>query len=56
MEKERRQAIMRVVTTSDEKTWFASMTGDADLAQREKERFQNFVRPVKFPAGDGPQK
>jgi hypothetical protein len=50
---QRRLAVFRVVISQEGKTWLLSMTGDAVLALREKERFQGFVRSVKFstPAG-----
>ena len=52
---ERRLAILRVVAAHDGMTWLFNMTGDADLALREKERFQAFVRSVKFSMADGAQ-
>jgi hypothetical protein len=51
---QRRLAMLRVVAIHDGRTWLFSMTGDADLVLREKERFQGFVRSVKLSA-DGAQ-
>ena len=51
----RRLAATRVVASLAGKTWLFSMTGDAILALREKERFQRFVKSVKFSRADGSQ-
>ena len=49
-----RLAALRVVASHEGRTWMFSMTGDADLVLREKERFQGFVRSARFaPAGTG---
>ena len=45
-----RLAALRVVVSHAGKTWMFSLTGDADLALREKERFQGFVRSAKLGA------
>lgn len=52
---QRRLAALRVVATRDGRTWLFSMTGDAELALREKERFQGFVRSARFSTADGAQ-
>mgnify|MGYP002390050355 CR=1 FL=1 len=49
-----RPAALRVVVSHEGKTWLFSMTGDADLVLREKERFLGFVRSARLaPAGTG---
>lgn len=50
-EAESRQAILGVVALHQDKSWFFKLQGDADLALREKERFLDFVKSVKFQAG-----
>jgi len=50
---ERRRAILAVVAIHDARAWFFNMAGDAELALREKERFQSFVKSVKFAAAAG---
>ena len=44
-----RQAILAVLTDVAGSTWFFKMMGEAELAMRERERFQAFVQSVKFP-------
>jgi hypothetical protein len=44
-----RQAILAVLADFGGSTWFFKLMGDADLAERESERFQAFVQSVKFP-------
>lgn len=58
---ERRQAILGAMAVSDGKAWFIKMSGDAELALREKERFRNFVKSIRMktekpPAKDTPAK
>ncbi|MCU0873960.1 MAG: hypothetical protein MUE50_16610 [Pirellulaceae bacterium] len=43
-----RQAILGVVALLGERAWFFKLSGDADLALREKERFAEFVKSVRF--------
>jgi hypothetical protein len=43
-----RQAVVRVLAGRDGRTWMFSLTGDADLAMREKARFQGFIRSARF--------
>jgi hypothetical protein len=43
-----RQAILAVLTDVAGSTWFIKLMGDAELAMGERERFQAFVRSVKF--------
>lgn len=45
---ESRQAILAVSALRDGKTWFFKLSGDAELAQREKEHFEQFVNSVRF--------
>lgn len=52
----RRLAAIRVLASQAGKTWLFSMTGDAVLVLREKERFQGFVKSVKFSSPDGTQR
>jgi hypothetical protein len=47
-----RQAILGVLTDVEGSTWFFKLMGEADLAMRERERFQAFVRSVKFPLNE----
>jgi hypothetical protein len=51
---ERREAILGVVVMHEGKAWFFKMTGDAELALREKDRFQGFVKSVRFVAPEAP--
>jgi hypothetical protein len=44
-----RQAIYGVVANAGPVTWFFKLTGSAELAQRERERFKKFVESVRFP-------
>lgn len=43
-----RQATLGVVVIRDDRSWFFKLSGDADLALREKERFAAFVKSVQF--------
>ena len=43
-EEKPRQAILGVIIQCDEVMWFFKLAGNADLALREKESFQNYVR------------
>jgi hypothetical protein len=45
---EPRQAIFGTIAVRGPKAWFVKMIGDADLALREKERFQQFVASIRF--------
>jgi hypothetical protein len=45
-----RQAILGVVAVRGEQAWFFKLWGDAELALREKARFQEFVKSVSFAA------
>jgi hypothetical protein len=51
-----RQAVLAVVAVRGEQAWFFKLWGDADLALREKSRFEQFVKSVRFVAtgGEGP--
>jgi hypothetical protein len=43
-----RQAILAVVATRGGKAWFFKLWGHAELALREKPRFEEFVKSVRF--------
>ncbi|MBL7041902.1 MAG: hypothetical protein ISR77_24935 [Pirellulaceae bacterium] len=45
---ESRRAILAVVAIHGAKSWFFKLLGDAELALQEKERFEAFVKSVKF--------
>jgi len=51
------RAILGVLAAASGKVWFITLKGDAELARREQERFEAFVRSVRFDApketGDG---
>lgn len=47
-----RLAMLAVLATLDGKSWLFRMIGDADLALREKQHFEGFVRSVKLPSAD----
>ncbi len=49
---EPRQAILAVMALQDGKAWFFKLWGDAELAQREKDRFEQFVQSVRFVTSD----
>lgn len=43
-----RQAILGVIAAREDRTWFVKLTGSADLAAAEKERFLEFVASIRF--------
>ncbi len=43
-----RQAILGAIVVHGSRAWFAKLWGDADLAVQERERFQEFVRSLRF--------
>lgn len=43
-----RLGILGVLAFVDDKAWFIKLSGDAELAEREKENFEAFVRSIKF--------
>lgn len=45
-----REAILAVIAPQPDKVWFIKLKGDADLAEREKPRFEAFVKSLKFDA------
>ncbi len=47
-EQQPREAILAVLSDVAGSTWFFKLKGDADLAMRERERFQAFAQSVKF--------
>lgn len=40
--------ILGLIVPHGDETWFFKLTGDAELAQREKDHFESFVKSVKF--------
>ena len=44
----RQQTIAAVMALRADKMWFFKLMGDSRLAAREKERFEAFVRSVRF--------
>ncbi|HKD36967.1 MAG TPA: hypothetical protein VKB78_09200, partial [Pirellulales bacterium] len=45
-----RETILAVIVRQSDKVWFIKLKGDADLAEREKPRFEAFVKSLKFEA------
>jgi hypothetical protein len=45
-----RQAILAVAAMREQRAWFFKLWGEAELAFREKPRFQEFVKSVRFAA------
>jgi hypothetical protein len=45
----KRETILGVRADAGGQTWFVKLKGDADLAQREKARFEAFVKSLKLP-------
>ncbi|MHB1035047.1 MAG: hypothetical protein ACYC35_10230 [Pirellulales bacterium] len=43
-----RQAVLAIVAVRGEQAWFFKLWGDAELALREKSRFREFVKSVRF--------
>ena len=43
-----KEAILGVIGDANDRTWFIKLKGDANLAQREKERFEQFVQSIEF--------
>jgi hypothetical protein len=43
-----RQAILGVIAPREDRTWFVKLTGPADLAAAEKDRFLEFVASIRF--------
>jgi hypothetical protein len=50
-----RLAMLIVLVNHEGKSWMFRMTGDADLALREKEGFHGFLKSFKLPTGDKPK-
>jgi hypothetical protein len=50
-----RLAMLAVVATQGGRSWLFRMTGDADLALREKDRFQRFAKSVKLSTAEEAQ-
>ncbi len=42
------KTILGVIVEAQGKQWFIKLTGDTELATREKERFEEFVKSIKF--------
>ena len=47
------QTILGVIVQHSGRVWFVKLIGDAPLAAREKGRFEEFVKSIKFGAEDG---
>ena len=47
-EADKRESILAVIIEYEGTAWFFKLMGDAVLVDREKERFESFVRSVKF--------
>ncbi|HEY2410817.1 MAG TPA: hypothetical protein VGI40_01160 [Pirellulaceae bacterium] len=45
----KRETILGVQTEAGGRTWFVKLKGDAELAEREKPRFETFVKSLKLP-------
>jgi hypothetical protein len=43
-----RETILAVMAARGDKIWFLTLKGDSDLAEREKPRFESFVKSVRF--------
>jgi hypothetical protein len=50
---EPRETILGVISTNRDKAWFFKLKGDSELVAKEQERFDSFVRSVRFDGGDG---
>jgi hypothetical protein len=48
-----RQSILAVIATISDRTWFIKLKGHAELAAREKQNFESFVRSIRFNKPDG---
>ncbi len=46
---DKRQSILGVRIEASGRTWFVKFRGDAELAEREKPRFEQFVKSLKIP-------
>jgi len=51
-ETEPRESILVVLADLGENTWFFKLKGDADLAEQQRENFQDFVRSVRITTSD----
>jgi hypothetical protein len=49
-EEERRRAILGAIVNAEGNQWFVKLTGDAALAERERERFKAFLKSLEFAA------
>ena len=45
--------ILGVVVARGDKTWFIKMMGPSDLVEKQKAKFEEFLKSVKFDAGQG---
>jgi len=48
-----RETILAAIALAKGKAWFFKLKGDAELAQRERERFEAFVKSVRFNKANG---
>jgi hypothetical protein len=46
-----RETILGVIAIRGDQSWFVKLKGDSKLAAREKERFETFVKSIRFPEG-----
>jgi hypothetical protein len=49
---EPREAILGVMAVVGDRSWFVKLKGDAEVAARERERFEAFVRSIRFAGGE----
>lgn len=52
-EAERPVSMLAALISHQERTWFFKMLGDVELVQRQKDRFEEFLRSVTFVPGGG---
>ena len=48
-----REAILGVICSRQDQSWFFKMKGDAELVERERGRFESFVSSMKFEGHEG---
>jgi hypothetical protein len=46
-----KKSILAAMLARGDQVWFFKMMGDTELVRRERERFESFVRSVRFPGG-----
>src|SRR5205823_1207276 len=45
----KRETILGVQAQAGGRTWFVKLRGDAELAEREKDKFESFVKSLRLP-------